>query len=211
MDSDLFVEVSRDARTEMIRALWGDPGHMAQDKLRKLGTGPYWQYFHQKCVHALRDRGRHIALRILRDIVEVTRQVKDDTARSAIKDSLRRKLTTTHANEDELLNNSVDLATSLLLMIDCGNLVLGFSGRTEFPWVDGCLREHLEDYFSEGSALTHTGVKLQKDFTARNLCRIAGMRIVWTDNLIDHLRLTEDDTRVHIFHHASFLEYQRRR
>ena len=32
---------------------------------------------------------------------------------------------------------------------------------------------------------------------------------MWTDNLADHLRLTDDDKRVHIFHHASFLEAQR--
>lgn len=184
---------------------------MTQEELRKLGTGPYWQYFHQKCVHALRDRGRHIALRTFRDVVEVAQQVKTDTVRSEIKDSIRRKLTTTHTKEEDLLDSSVDLATSLLLMIDCGSLALGFSGKTEISWVEGCLREHLEDYFSETPSLTHTSVKLPKDFTARNLCRIAGMKIVWTDNLIDHLRLTEDDTRVHIFHHASFLKYQSQR
>jgi hypothetical protein len=40
---------------------------------------------------------------------------------------------------------------------------------------------------------------------------MAGLEIVWTDNLADHLRLTDDDTKVHIFHHASFLEIQRTR
>ncbi|KAJ4422292.1 hypothetical protein N0V82_003047 [Gnomoniopsis sp. IMI 355080] len=209
MDSELFAEVQHGTRNEIVQALWGDPRTMTQEKLRNLSSAPYWQYFHHKCVHALRDRDRHIALRKLRDIVEVTRQIKADTIRSEIKDSIRRKLTTTHANEDELLDKSVDLATSLLLMIDCGSLALGFSGKTEISWVDGCLREHLKDYFCEAPALAHTGVKLQKEFTARNLCRIAGMNVFWTDNLIDHLRLTEDDTRIHIFHHASLLEYQR--
>lgn len=211
MDSNLFLEVQHDTKNEMIRALWGDTGPNCQEKLQKLAAGPYWQYFHQKCVHALRDRGRHIALRTFRDIVDATRQLKADTARSEIKESIRQKLKTAHTREEELLNNSVDLATSLLLMIDCGSLALGFSGKTAISWVDGSIREHLEDYFVGTPILTHTGVKLHKNFTARNLCRIAGMQIIWTDNLIDHLRLTADDTQVHIFHHASFLEYQNQR
>jgi len=53
-------------------------------------------------------------------------------------------------------------------------------------------------------------VKLDRPFTARNLERIAGLKIVWTDNLPDHLRLMRDDTEVAIYHHASFLEHQKK-
>lgn len=49
-------------------------------------------------------------------------------------------------------------------------------------------------------------VKLEKLFNAYNLSRIAGIEIVWTSNLSDHLRRQEDDTRVAVFHHAFFLE-----
>lgn len=171
----------------------------------------YWQYFRQKCENALRDQGRHVALRTHRDVVDVARQIKADAPRSALKDVLRSKLTNTYANEDEMLENSVNLATSLLLMIDCGSIGLVFSRKTEISWTDGSIRDCLETHFSEAPVLSHNNVKLQKNFTARNLCRIAGMGIIWTDNLIDHLRLTEDDTKVHIFHHASFLDYQRER
>jgi hypothetical protein len=34
------------------------------------------------------------------------------------------------------------------------------------------------------------------------------MEIEWADNLADHLRLTDGDKKVAIFHHASFLECQ---
>ena len=43
----------------------------------------------------------------------------------------------------------------------------------------------------------------------RNVERIGGLRIIWTSNLADHLRLHDDDTRLSIFHHATFLHYQK--
>ena len=52
-------------------------------------------------------------------------------------------------------------------------------------------------------------VKLERGFNARNLERIGGLRIIWSSNIADHLRLTVDDTRITIFHHASFLECHR--
>lgn len=41
-------------------------------------------------------------------------------------------------------------------------------------------------------------------FTARNLERVAGIRVIWTSNLADHLHLEDDDTSVRIFYHVSF-------
>ncbi|KAH6613527.1 hypothetical protein F5144DRAFT_406763 [Chaetomium tenue] len=35
------------------------------------------------------------------------------------------------------------------------------------------------------------------------------MKICWTTNIVDHLRLSDDDQTVFIFHHAMFLRYQR--
>lgn len=203
-----MADIRQETKADICQELWGK---YTPERLPELDMAPYWKYYSQKCDHALRDRGRHVAMRTHGDIIEVTRQVKAGSSRAEIKDTLRFKLTTTHAREDELLETSIDLATSLLLMIDCGSLALGFSGKTEISWTDGCLRLHLEEWFGERPVLAHNGIKLTKNFTALHLCRIAGMEIVWTDNLIDHLRLTEDDTKVHIFHHASFLERQRQR
>jgi hypothetical protein len=55
----------------------------------------------------------------------------------------------------------------------------------------------------------NTPVKLSKIFNACNLQRISGIRVAWTSNLADHLSMRDDDTRVVIFHHATFLEYHR--
>ena len=48
--------------------------------------------------------------------------------------------------------------------------------------------------------------KLPKAFTAANLEQIAGIKVQWTSNLADHLSLKDDDTKVMLYHQASFLE-----
>ena len=52
-------------------------------------------------------------------------------------------------------------------------------------------------------------VKLPKTFTAANLEQIAGIKVQWTSNLADHLVLKDDDTKVMLYHQASFLNLHR--
>ncbi|KAL9629110.1 MAG: hypothetical protein Q9164_007017, partial [Protoblastenia rupestris] len=59
--------------------------------------------------------------------------------------------------------------------------------------------------FQPKSQLSDT-VKLPKGFNAPNLERIAGIRVAWTSNLADHLLLKDDDTKVMVYHHGTFLE-----
>ena len=106
-----------------------------------------------------------------------------------------------------MLDNSIDLAVRLWLMIPIG----GFShavvpGQTVLPWTVGSISDVLTKNFDE-NPLLDTPVKLGKVFNAMNIERIAGIRIIWTDNLADHLRMRDDDTGVCIFHYASFLRY----
>jgi hypothetical protein len=54
-------------------------------------------------------------------------------------------------------------------------------------------------------------VKFESIFKARNFKNVAGINIIWTSNLVDHLRILEDETdgstSVAIFHHTSFLQW----
>jgi hypothetical protein len=173
-------------------------------------------YYSKECTNALHDGGRHVASRTHADIVSCAAKLRSGMPREDIKASLRSKLSTHHANDDEMLDNAIDLTASLLLMANFGCYSYGFSGRNRVCWTTttskGCsLREFLESYFEPERKLANESVKLEKVFKASNLDRIAGLEVVWTDNLADHLRLTDDDRRVHIFHHASFLETQRQR
>lgn len=172
----------------------------------------FWTYYNKECARALHNGGRYVALRSHRDVVDCIRKLKSGMLRHDIKEELREKLTALHDNEDEMLDNSIDLAASLLLMISFCSFAYGFSGRSHLRWSHGSLESFVSAYFDPGAAqLAKENVKMEKIFTARNLCRIAGLDIVWTDNLVDHLRLTDDDRRVHVFHHASFLYVQQQR
>jgi hypothetical protein len=129
------------------------------------------------------------------------------------KDELRKQLesnseSTPSSNENKALDSSIDLAIRLLLMMRVGHLPNQFSAYKALSWDEGSsLREFVWSSFKPRGALNHEHVKLEKIFNARNLERIAGIRIKWTNNFADHLRiLDDDDTQVAIFHHASFLE-----
>lgn len=209
LDSCLF-EFDTRAQRAVTYLFWGD-GSKQLEKLNSsldLDLIPYWSFYVEECAHALHDGGRHIAIRTHADVVEIAAQLQAGLTRAVIKDNIRTKLTSPHRNEEEILENSINLVSSLLLMIHCGTFSYGFSGRTELQWTQGSLRQHVAHYFSEAPVLNHERVKLEKNFTGPNLSWIAGLEIVWTDNLIDHLRMSDDDTKVHIFHHAAFLECQ---
>ena len=49
-------------------------------------------------------------------------------------------------------------------------------------------------------------IRLEKSFTAKNLQRIAGIQIRWTDVLADHLMLDEDNNTLHLVRAATLLE-----
>lgn len=206
-----LLHINLQIQAAIAHELWGTGGRV-RPKCGMSDNSPFWSYYVDECTNALHDAGRHIALRTHYDVVEVVRLFRTDTPRSDIRNQTRSRLMSSkHNNEDELLDNSINLAASLLLMIDFCGSPYGFSGHTEMHWAQGSLADYLEDYFGDTCALTDTRVKLEKNFNARSLVRVAGLEIVWTDNMADHLLLSDDDSRVHIFHHATFLECQKNR
>ncbi|KAH8652115.1 hypothetical protein BX600DRAFT_516190 [Xylariales sp. PMI_506] len=64
--------------------------------------------------------------------------------------------------------------------------------------------------FLPSNTLVQVDSNIGKLFTVQNLVRIAGINIIWTDNLADHLRLADNGSSLFIFHHASFLKFQQR-
>ncbi|KAK4198777.1 hypothetical protein QBC40DRAFT_283234 [Triangularia verruculosa] len=73
-------------------------------------------------------------------------------------------------------------------------------------WDQGPIRDFVHGFFSETPKLTFERIRLPKTFDAWSISKIAGIHISFTDNLADHLLLTNDDSTLLIFHHASFLE-----
>lgn len=170
----------------------------------------YLPYQRKQCYYAWSDCGRQLAARTDRDILEIA----DDVAKGLPKESIRKRLGLRLANQkvgdkSELLDASIDLSARLLTMTDIGRLRYAVCRRNVLPWNEGSLKELLEVHFNQPVTLDHD-VKLEKAFNAHSFRRITGFEVDWTDNLADHLRLDEDNRRLAIFHHASFLKSQRR-
>jgi hypothetical protein len=194
---------------ELLTQLWSRD---ASSKLgdQELDLEAYLVYHRKQCSHALHDGGRHISARTHRDILEIAEVLEEGLSRETIRERLSSKLAAPKAaNENELLDSSIDLAARLVSMTDIGVLQYGFSGRRELEWNRGPLKDFVHGYFNVPVVLGQD-VKLEKMFNAHNLGRIAGINIVWTDNLADHLRMIDEDKKVAIFHHASFLKCQQR-
>jgi len=169
---------------------------------------PYFKVYSEKCNSALYNGGRHLSVRTHQEIVDIARELKHSTDRDNIKNILKGKLTTRHPNEDELVDASIDLTMRLVLMLDFGIVRYGFTGRAYSAWKTGNIKSFISNYYQVPLKLGDEGLKLQENFNARNLGRIAGIKIDWTNNLADHLRLKDNDKTVAIFHYKSFLDAQ---
>jgi hypothetical protein len=101
------------------------------------------------------------------------------------------------------------LAVRVLTMIDVGGLRNDVKlGQVSRRWTNGSLRDFVKSTFPCSKELSDH-LKLERLFTARNIERVADVREIWTSNLADHLQLEDDDTKVRLFFHASFLELHR--
>ena len=123
------------------------------------------------------------------------------------------KLGSAGTSFDTATNASITLAARIWLSISVGSLSHYVTpGQSyvlwENNWEHGILSKVVHDTLWP-KAQTTEKVKLPKVFTAANLEMIAGIRVQWTSNLADHLSLRDDDTKVMLFHQASFLELHR--
>lgn len=174
----------------------------------------YLAYYGQQCSSAEHDE-RHILASDPDDICEIAKQILQGSPREDIVDqlSLKHPDMVGEIGHDRTLqlNNSVDLAARLVSMVNVGvPCCTARRGRQELRWTQGSLKEFLRAHFNQPIE-QGSKVKLGTSFNGRNLERLGGIRIDWTSKLEDHLLLTGSGERtVAIFHHASFLKYQKR-
>ncbi|KAK0673143.1 hypothetical protein QBC41DRAFT_343220 [Cercophora samala] len=124
-------------------------------------------------------------------------------AREELKELLK---STISSATDEECERSMDLAARLLTMLWIGVPKDQVMARRCLRWEQGTIRDFVSDFFKEAPKLSYERVRLPKSFNAWSISKIAGINISFTDNLADHLLLTDDDSTLLIFHHVSFLE-----
>lgn len=196
-------------RRDIVEHLWPIVnGHKARN--RESDWGAYFEYYHDQCAAAMHEQGEHIIARTHQHIIEIATKLKECHSRSAIKAELKDWFTgaTQRLDEDEILDNTIDLATRLYLMINIGAYHSTITQGTRLLWNNSNTQEFLHENFQRRPGPSETNMRFEKDFTAINMQQIADIRICWTNNLLDHLRMVDDDRVVAVFHHASFLQRQ---
>ncbi|KAH6984222.1 hypothetical protein BKA56DRAFT_580767 [Ilyonectria sp. MPI-CAGE-AT-0026] len=85
-----------------------------------------------------------------------------------------------------------------------------WTGRAYRWWNEGTIQNFAASIFPVQRSNRHDVIQLDRDFNARNLDVIGGLKVELTNNLLDHLEVVdiEGETTVMIFHHASFLDNQ---
>jgi hypothetical protein len=213
LDNSLLSHLPSGLKYSILNNLWGFTVNKT-DLLASQSKNfdAYFAYYSRQCITALHDDGRHISARTHQDIINIADQLKSGRTREDIHNLLSSNIPAPKpTNEAEMIDSSIDLTVRLLLMIEVGDLKFGFSGQTPLTY-EGSLEGWIHEYFAlnQQPTLDCVNVKLECLFNARNMERIAGFEIQWTDNLADHLRIvSEDDKKVTMFHHGLFLETQR--
>jgi hypothetical protein len=205
------ADISAELQTTVANGLWGTPPKRLfnGEPSSQLELGPYFAYYADQCNQALHDGGRSTSARVHRDILSISNLLKESMERDEVRERVSGADNKDTLDDIEMRDGSINLAARLLLMMNFGRYRYAISGRRELQWTGGPLRRFLKDHFTRSPATGYENIKLEKTFHARNLNHIAGLEIMATNNLADHLRLCNDDKAVEIFHNVSFLEYQR--
>ncbi|KAM7190953.1 hypothetical protein V8F33_009186 [Rhypophila sp. PSN 637] len=215
MDLELLGLASR----SLVDELWGSTlstnkrlfnGDMASD----LTHDAYCEYFqHQWQLVAGNADGRYVALKTVESMTQLIKDLSTNTAseRNNIIAAWKSKPALAHHSSPspESWNNSVDLAARLLLMLKVGVVTHQKVPRHCLSWKSASLRDFVHSHFNISPVLHDDHVRLPKTFDSWAISVIAGIEIDFTANLADHLLLVEDDSKLLIFHHFSFLECQK--
>ncbi|KAI1083068.1 hypothetical protein F5B20DRAFT_528415 [Whalleya microplaca] len=203
MPSQKLIELLRQSESGKQRLFNGDP-------VRYLTHDAYCKYCQQQWyLIAGHGDGRYVALRNDAEMEQLIHQIQNGRAREDILAGLKSQeinaVSLDQAREDACVN-SINLAARLLLMLKFGVVKHEAVPKGYLSWEKGALADFVRDYFSSNPVLSCDRVRLPKTFNAWSLESIAGIEVNFTDNLADHLRLVDDDSKVLVFHHASFLE-----
>lgn len=203
------THIDQITRSAIIHELWPNSPH---SPTKEYDWDSYFLYYLKQCHHALHDQGKHLLARTHQHILDIKHLLEEHTPKEDIKSRLRPLFATSkQADQDEILNNTIDLAVRLYLMVNVGTSKYAITRETQLTWAHGDLETLLTKHFNEPQVLGNANIRLDRAFTAYNLNRIAGIKVQWTDNLADHLRMIDDEDKiVAVFHHVSLLKRQNR-
>ncbi|EMD86405.1 hypothetical protein COCC4DRAFT_22623 [Bipolaris maydis ATCC 48331] len=205
--------LTSEQRRELIQKLWPHLQKPPSSDNDLHGWQAYFQHYSDEVRSAIEsDGGVNTTVRMHEDVIAIASSLEQRVAKHVIKKELFLLDTQNRssAEKERMAEGSIKLVVRLLYMVDIGPVSQNhIPSLTYVPWV--------EEKYDVGTVLSQHFQKSKEDagkvrfdskFSAYNLERLAGVKIVWTNNLADHLRLVEDDTKLCIFHQTTFLKSQ---
>lgn len=202
-------------RVEVINNLWQNKTPVALEKSKEWNA--FLAYYKDECRLALLDGGDHATIRQHRDIADIAKSLEDGRTKDQLgQDIVASTLQKTQTRKEKELcvmaEGSIRLAVRLVAMIDIGLICPGgIQGYTPLQWANAQLdlKTTLSNHFEEKTS-TAGFSRFGRLFNALNLQRYANLKIRWTNNLNNHLRLVDEDSTLCVFHHVAFLKGQDR-
>ncbi|KAK1625415.1 hypothetical protein BDP81DRAFT_483716 [Colletotrichum phormii] len=209
-----MIELKEPDVQELLSLLWGPPklnDHSRYDRSlarRPCGTSAYTNYCHRQWgLIAGYFNGHYIALNSLAELNSLIQYLLSTDA--IARDQLHAYFGSNQRPilDQRAVDTTINLTLRLLLMLRFGPVEGEASLDHHLLWDSGCLKDCIRAYLEDSPHLNVGEIRFPKNFNAWSLVTIGGIKIELTDNLADHLLLIEDenDMRVLIFHHVSFL------
>lgn len=201
--------IPKELKTWILDELW-KPCRPVPDLLMLMAQKPdlstyLAEYYSHHCKWFSREGGVHISIKTHSDVVRVAKTILEDLTWAMVSASLG----DTRHETSRAVHTTINLCARLVTMCDFGGPEFGFSARSNLPWASHqTLRQAMAEYFQREKKLQPDNPRLRRLFTARHLACIGGIKIRWTDNIVDHLMLSDYDRAVFVFHNADFLRYQ---
>jgi len=194
-------------KNTIITALWGENIPEEQYAYNEPRFIAYLKYYENECRHSARTVPFSTHRQTLDAIIAISdaRQKPFDDVRNILATSCP----TFATSQPESQTLGVTLCLRLWLMINIrdrrdGGIV---AGVRDIEWNDSIsVASFIQSSLPDGSATFSTDEKsFDDEFNVLSLKRLAGVRLVFTDNLADHLVFHRDTRRLHIFRCGYFL------
>ena len=211
LEGSLFeAPVPQETRRTILSRMFDVKISRADYQIKIQGWDVYFDHWYEdQC----KSGERAVSISTHREVLDIIGWLKDGEDKETIREKVH--LLQNEENEEDatLIEGSIDLAARLWLHLAIGDMKQSLTVGRLISWQNGPIVRRL--YGSIGAPFREMPtsrptildpMKVPKSFNALNIEQIGGIQICWTSNLEDHLRMKDDDTKLSIFHHVSFLE-----
>lgn len=208
LNQSVLDRVSQEAQDEIVPRMWVQPTASSPSLSRDDWTS-YFSYYSRECYLATTTEvGRYSTARTHQDVLVLIFNLNWGP-KGHVRQALRSLIAgRTLQHQEERIEAAIILMTRLLTMVDIGPRLYSPREMNSVQWKDESvnLKQLLSNHFVP-QALGQSDTGYSRDLTAYNLHKYAGLEFEWTDNLADHLRLTDNGNKLTIFSHATFLRW----